>query len=183
MIKSKNDLREYVAADNRYFAPESLWYRLISHFIKYPSLLLSRYLLYLRKQEYYINTAKGNKIKGAMGLWYERRKNALGNYLGIDIGPNCVGKGCELYHPSIIVNYHAVIGENCRFHGNNCVGNNGKTMSAPKIGNNVDIGFGAVIIGDITIADNVVIGANAVITKSILKPGSTVVGVPGSAIK
>ena len=182
MIQSKNDLREYILADNRYFAPRSLKYKMIVHFAKYQTMILSRYLLYLRKQEYYINTAGGNRLKGLIGLWYERKKNILGNYLGIDIGPNCVEKGCYIYHPSIIVNYHASVGEYCKFHGNNCIGNNGKSIHAPRIGNNVDIGFGAVIIGNITIADDVIIGANAVITKSILKSGSVVVGNPGKVI-
>lgn len=183
MIRSKKDLKEYISLDNKYFTPHGFKNRIVARFTKDPSLLLSRYLLFLRKEEYYINTANGNKLKGALGIWFDRRKNILGNYLGIDIGPNCIEKGCELYHPLIIVNYNASIGENCKFHGNNCVGNNGITKAAPRIGNNVDIGYGAVIIGDVTIADDVVIGANAVITKSIIEPGSVVAGVPGRIIK
>ena len=56
------------------------------------------------------------------------------------------------------------------------------TLAAPKIGDNVDIGVGAKIIGDITIADNVKIGAGAVIVKSITTPGVTVIGIPGRVI-
>ena len=63
-------------------------------------------------------------------------------------------------------------------HGGNCIGNNGLTEAVPHIGNRVDIGYGAVIIGDVEIADDVKIGANAVVNKSILEPGCTVVGVP-----
>ena len=36
---------------------------------------------------------------------------------------------------------------------------------APRLGNNVYIGAGAIVIGDITIGDNVIIGAGAVVTK------------------
>ena len=64
------------------------------------------------------------------------------------------------------------------FHGNNCIGNNGKTEDCPVIGDNVDIGFGAIIIGNVKIADNVKIGANAVVTKSCLEEGATLVGIP-----
>jgi serine O-acetyltransferase len=53
---------------------------------------------------------------------------------------------------------------------------------APKLGNNVFIGTGAKIIGDITIADNVAIGANAVVVKSITEPGTTWGGIPAKKI-
>ena len=66
---------------------------------------------------------------------------------------------------------------------NNCIGNNGLTNLCPKIGNNVDVGFGAVIIGDIEIADDIKIGANAVVNKSFLEPGITIAGVPAKRVK
>jgi serine O-acetyltransferase len=69
--------------------------------------------------------------------------------------------------------------------GDNCVIRDGVTVGlrrvddpvAPKIGNNVDIGTGAKILGDITIGDNVVIGANAVVLKDV-PANSIAVGVP-----
>lgn len=48
----------------------------------------------------------------------------------------------------------------------------------PQIGNNVEIGVGAKVIGNITIADNIKIGANAVVTKSFDEEGITLVGIP-----
>lgn len=54
---------------------------------------------------------------------------------------------------------------------------------APTIGNNVEIGFGAVIIGKIKIADGIKIGANSVVTKSFLEPNITIAGVPAKKIK
>lgn len=47
----------------------------------------------------------------------------------------------------------------------------------PTIGNNVDIGAGAVIVGDIDIGENSLIGANAVVLKSV-PANSIAVGVP-----
>lgn len=44
------------------------------------------------------------------------------------------------------------------------------------IGNNVFIGAGAKIIGNITVGNNVVIGAGAIVTKSV-PDGKTVVGI------
>ena len=48
---------------------------------------------------------------------------------------------------------------------------------APRIGNNVMIGAGAVILGDIFIEDNSIIGANAVVTHS-MSTNSIAMGVP-----
>ena len=66
----------------------------------------------------------------------------------------------------------------------NCIGNKGIADSGvPVIGNNVNIGVGAKIIGDIYIADNVCIGANAVVTESCHVEGATLIGVPAKMIK
>ena len=48
---------------------------------------------------------------------------------------------------------------------------------APIIGNNVDIGAGAKVLGRITIGNNVLIGANAVVIKDV-PDNSIAVGVP-----
>ena len=170
MIKSKQDLREYILADSAISRPQTGKQKLIAAFAQYPAHALRKFLIFLRKQEYFINTANGSKLKGFLGLYYERKKNRIGNRIGVEIGPNCFGKGLTIYHlGSIIVNSNARIGLNCKLHGANCIGNNGKTEDVPKIGNNVDIGYGAVVIGGIEIADNVVIGANAVVNRSILQ--------------
>jgi serine O-acetyltransferase len=50
---------------------------------------------------------------------------------------------------------------------------------APLIGNNVDIGAGAKILGNIRIGDNVVIGANAVVLVDV-PDNSIAVGVPAT---
>ena len=47
----------------------------------------------------------------------------------------------------------------------------------------MDIGVGAVIIGNIEIADNIIIGANAVVNKSFKEEGITIAGVPARKIK
>ena len=84
---------------------------------------------------------------------------------------------------SIIINPAVQAGENCSLHGANCIGNNGLTADVPVLGNGVDLGYGAVIIGKVTIADGVKIGANAVVNRSILEPGCTVAGVPAGIVK
>ncbi len=67
-------------------------------------------------------------------------------------------------------------------HGDNCIGNNGKTAGCPIIGDNVDIGTGAKILGAIRIANGVKIGAGAVVVKNCLTENATIVGIPGKEI-
>ena len=45
------------------------------------------------------------------------------------------------------------------------------------------IGPGAVLFGEITIADGCYIGANAVVNKSFTEPNSVIVGIPAKVIK
>lgn len=159
----------------------------ISNNLNYLKLMLLRdqdyylwkYIKYLRYTEYYYR--KGNKILYEL---FQRRKNILGARLGITIWHNTIDKGLKIWHyGSIIVNGHAQIGRNCSFHGNNCIGNKGvNDERAPLIGDNVDIGVGACIIGPIYIADNVRVGANAVVTKSCYNKGATLVGVPAKEL-
>lgn len=86
------------------------------------------------------------------------------------------------HYGSVIINCNARIGENCKIHGQVCIGNDGITNTAPIIGNNVDIGVGAKVIGNVIIADNVRIGAGAIVTKSCEEKGATLVGIPASPI-
>ncbi len=57
-----------------------------------------------------------------------------------------------------------------------------KSEGCFRIGNNVYIGPGARIFGDIEIADGIAIGANAVVNRSFLEPGITIAGVPARKI-
>lgn len=75
------------------------------------------------------------------------------------------------------------MGKNCIFHGDNCIGNNGKNSECPRLGNNVRLGVGAKVIGGIRIADNVTIAAGAVVVDSCLIENAVLAGVPAKCIK
>ena len=140
-----------------------------------------KYLKLLRKEEKY-TFEHPNKI---LAFWHKARKNRVGSRLGFIISAGCFGEGLKLEHfGSVIVNPKARIGKNCIIHGNCCIGSNGGYPDfSPIIGDNVDIGQGAQILGGIRIADNVRIGAGAVVVKDVLEPGVTVDGVPGKVLK
>ena len=88
-----------------------------------------------------------------------------------------IGKGLRLPHLlGIVISGNAIIGENCTIMHQVTIGVDGfKSDLAPKIGDNVFIGAGAKIIGNVSIGNNVVVGANSVVSKSI-PDGMTVVG-------
>lgn len=102
--------------------------------------------------------------------------------LGFSIPVNVFGPGLSLPHRgNIIVNPQTKIGENCRIHvGVNIGAHHDK---APRIGNNVYIGPGAILFGDIEIADNISIGANATVNKSFTEPNVVIAGTPAKVVK
>jgi serine O-acetyltransferase len=78
----------------------------------------------------------------------------------------------------IVVSGYASFGADCRIRNGVVVGlKNPSEPCAPQIGNNVDIGAGAKILGPITIGNNVAIGANAVVTCNV-PDDSIAVGIP-----
>ena len=106
---------------------------------------------------------------------------------GIEIHPGAIiGKNLFIDHGyGVVIGQTAIIGDNVvMFHGVTLGGTgNEKTKKRhPTIGNNVFIGSGAKILGNIKIGDNVKIGANSVILKNVEK-NKTVVGIPGYVVK
>jgi serine O-acetyltransferase len=78
----------------------------------------------------------------------------------------------------IIISGYAEFGENCRIRNGVVVGARRVDEKwAPIVGNNVDIGAGAKLLGRIRVGDNVVIGANAVVLSDV-PDNSVAVGVP-----
>lgn len=78
----------------------------------------------------------------------------------------------------IIISGYAKFGDNCRIRNGVVVGlKNVNILAAPQFGNNVDIGAGAKILGNISIGNNVLIGANAVVICNV-PDNSIAVGVP-----
>jgi len=76
-----------------------------------------------------------------------------------------VGKNFVIDHfGGIVISGYASFGDDCRIRNGVVVGlRNVDEPCAPQIGNNVDIGTGAKLLGPIRIGNNVAIGANAVV--------------------
>lgn len=135
----------------------------------------------LRKCEYYEN-CRPDIIGRLYGKWLKYRYVCLSQNLGFSIGFNTCGPGlCLEHYGNIVINQQAKIGSNCHIIGSAVIGAT-EDNNVPTIGDNVFIGFGAVIIGDVVVADGVAIGANAAVCKSITTPNVTVGGVPAKVI-
>ncbi len=105
---------------------------------------------------------------------------------GIEIHPGArIGKRFFVDHGmGVVIGETAVIGDDVLLYQGSTLGGTGivKGKRHPTIGNNVVVGAGAKVLGNITIGDNSYIGANAVVVKDV-PPNSTVVGVPGRITK
>ena len=91
-----------------------------------------------------------------------------------------MGKNGQLPHfgLGIVIHPRSVIGDNFKIYQNVTIGFR-KNMGPPILGDNVYIGSGACILGDVKIGNNVTIGANAVVLCDI--PDNCVaVGVPAT---
>lgn len=101
---------------------------------------------------------------------------------GCVIGAGCTFQsGLVLLHPvGVVINSKVHGGKNVAIESGVVIGD--EKGFAPTLGDNVFIGSGAKIIGNIRIGNDVKIGANAVVTKDV--PNNvTVVGIPAKIIK
>ncbi|MDD5108124.1 MAG: serine O-acetyltransferase [Candidatus Omnitrophica bacterium] len=105
---------------------------------------------------------------------------------GIEIHPGAkIGKRFFIDHGlGVVIGETAVIGDDVLLYQGSTLGGTGivKGKRHPTVGNNVVVGAGAKVLGNITIGDNSYIGANAVVIKDV-PANSTVVGVPGRITK
>jgi serine O-acetyltransferase len=105
---------------------------------------------------------------------------------GIEIHPGAqIGRGLFIDHGmGVVIGETSIIGDNVLLYQGVTLGGTGleKGKRHPTIGNNVVIGTGAKVLGNITVGDNSYIGANAVVIKDV-PANSTVVGVPGRITK
>ena len=93
-----------------------------------------------------------------------------------------IGEGFRIYHYGcIVINSGVTIGNNCTLRHGVTLGNRRELFDLPVLGDNVDIGAGAKILGAIHVGNNVSIGANAVVLKDV-PDNSLAVGVPARVI-
>ena len=105
---------------------------------------------------------------------------------GIEIHPGAaIGNSLFIDHGmGVVIGETTIIGDNVTLYQGVTLGGTGKEKGKrhPTLGNNVVVGTGAKVLGNIKIGNDVLIGANAVVIRDV-PADSTVVGVPGRIVK
>ena len=93
------------------------------------------------------------------------------------------GRNTRLGHRGIgvVINADSIIGNNVLIRAHVTIGKKTSDGKAPVIEDNVEIGDGAKVLGDVRIGERAVIGANAVVISDV-PPNSIAVGVPAKII-
>lgn len=173
MIKNKADLFHYLEMDRLALGKSK----------KNPSLLgdeIWKFQRLYRKYEYYYNTTSKYNI---LRLFTKYKFHKLSLKLGFTIPINTIGPGLSIAHyGTIVINSNSKIGKNLRIQEGVTIGATNGSLAAPIVGDNVFIGSGAKIIGDISITNDIAIGAGSVVTKSFLEHGITIAGIPAKKI-
>jgi serine O-acetyltransferase len=107
-------------------------------------------------------------------------------FTGIEIHPGAtIGKGVFIDHGiGVVIGETAIIGDGVVIYQGVTLGGTGKETGKrhPTLGNNVLVGAGAKILGNIQIGDRTSIGAGCVVLRDI-PSDCTVVGIPGRVIR
>jgi serine O-acetyltransferase len=179
-INSKEDYTLFLEADMRRRGLQK--WSAISRFWNNMSKILAWQRL-LRKVEYIHNCKTSPSWKPYWAYLYLKLQRSSMK-LGFTIPLNVFGPGLLIPHwGTIIVTENAKVGANCwLFNDTHIALRTPYSDKGPKIGDNVMIGAGARILGDIELADRIIVGANAVVTKSFTEPCITIAGIPARKI-
>lgn len=104
---------------------------------------------------------------------------------GVEIHPGAqIGRRFFIDHAmGVIIGETTIIGDDCTIYQCVTLGGTGNEVGKrhPTLGNNVTVGVGAAVLGNIFIGDNSKIGGGAVVVKDV-PPNCTVVGIPGHIV-
>lgn len=114
-------------------------------------------------------------------VWYRLVVNWL---LGVEINASAtIGGGLEVYHGyGLVVGPDCVLGSRVVLRQGVTIGNRNRGGGSPRLGNDVQVGANAVILGDIEVRDGAAIGAGAVVLVNVPCNGKAV-GNPARVIQ
>ncbi len=133
--------------------------------------------LLLTIRRYQLLHGKKGFVSDLFRKWIVVRHRFWSAVAGADIPLNCqIGGGLLIPHPNgIVIHPEARIGINCLIFQQVTIGTRDEP-GLPRIGDHVDIGAGAKILGPIEIWERARIGANAVIVKNVER-GAVALGI------
>ena len=120
-------------------------------------------------------------VRVPLSFLYRALFTGVRNFYGIEVPHTAhVGRRVVFEHQhGIVVHGNASIGDDCIVRQGVTIGNRNiaAPLEAPRLGNRVNIGAGAKVLGGVTIGDDAQIGANAVVLVDV-PAGGVAVGVP-----
>ena len=107
-------------------------------------------------------------------------------FTGIEINPGAkIGRRCFIDHGmGVVIGETAEVGDDVTIYQGVTLGGTGKDSGKrhPTLGNRVLVSSGAKVLGPFKVGDDVKIGAGSVVLKEI-PPNCTVVGIPGAIVR
>lgn len=107
-------------------------------------------------------------------------------FTGVEIHPAAqLGRRFFIDHAmGVVVGETTIVGDDCVLYQGVTLGGTGKECGKrhPTLGNNVTVGAGAKVLGNIKLGDNVKVGGNSVVVKDV-PADCTVVGIPGRIVR
>ena len=178
---SIKELKKQLKEEKLNYYDKNIFKRIFYIISARPNVIIYKILKDAKLYRYYKDNHK-YFFQKIMLLYLARKVNRNSMKYSIELY-GTFGNNLKICHGPILLNGYCHLGNNVILHGFNCIGAKHLKDDAPVIGNNVDIGVGAVILGNVVIADGIKIGANSVVTKSFLEQNITIAGVPAKKIK
>ncbi len=171
-IKTKQDLKRFIQAEKKLYGVGGVLLPVKE------SHVLAKHAILLRKTEYHCNTK--HKLRY---VFYRVRLRLLQNKYCLQVPLNCCDEGLHIMHLTpILMNSNVTVGKYCSFHMNTALVAGGTNHGVPTLGDGCVLGVGAVIAGDVTLANYIAVGANAYVNKSFEEENIAIAGVPAKKI-
>lgn len=130
-------------------------------------------------------TVQPKLLRSPLSILYRMLYRKVRNTYGIELPYTTkLGRRVVIEHQhGIVIHGYSVIGDDCVIRQGVTLGNRylDRPFDAPKLGDRVNVGAGAKILGNVTIGDDACIGANAVVLSDV-PSGQTAVGIPAKIL-
>ena len=128
---------------------------------------------------------KQRALRAPLSVLYRALYRGMRNFYGIELPYSArVGRRVVIEHQSgIVIHGNTIIGDDCIIRHGVTLGNCrlDRPFDAPTLGNRVNVGAGAKVLGAISIGDDAQIGANAVVRHDV-PSGALAAGVPARIV-
>jgi serine O-acetyltransferase len=182
-FESRLSLKRCLAKDAKNYCSQQSFRRIKYNVLSNPisdQKYIWKYIKCLRFLEYHYE--RKTNFHNLMRLYYLFNLRKLSYKTGFQIPPFTCGDGLTIWHwGTIIINENAKIGKNVVLNPGIIIGHKLPNTPCPIIGDDVFIGSGVKIIGDVKIGNNVVIAPNSVVVKDI-QDNCIVGGVPSKIL-